>query len=99
MDGWHALSGVAPDGGQWVDQVSLGGDGERTQAEILLNQKGRSPSAQEQARTMDCDFFRPWRFMERTTCLISTSPSQNGGGKCSPSAPRIRTSWTNWKVI
>ena len=39
MDGWHALSGVAPDGGEWRDQVSLGGDGERTQAQILFNQK------------------------------------------------------------
>src|SRR6476646_9906558 len=99
MDGWHALSGVAPDGGQWVDQVSLGGDGERTQAQILFNQEGRSPGPEEQARTMDCDFFGPGWSMERTTCLISNSPSQNGGSRCRPSASRIQESWTNWKVI
>src|SRR5436190_20160090 len=99
MDRWHALPGVAPDGGQRLDQVSLGGDGERTQAQILLNQKVRSSSPEGKARTMDDDFFRPQRIMERTTCLISNSPSQNGGGRCCPPASRIQTSWTNWKVI
>src|SRR4030095_1792056 len=99
MDGWHALPGVAPDGGQRLDQVSLGGDGKRTPAQILFNQKGRSPSPQGKARTMDDDFFRPRRFMERTTCLISNSPSQNGVGRCCPPASLIQISWTNWKVI
>src|SRR6266511_4202356 len=49
---------------------------------------------------MDDDFFRSRRFMERTTtCLISNTPYQNGGGRCSPPASRIQKSWTNWKVI
>ena len=36
---------VASHGGQRLDQIALGGGGERAQAQILLDQKGRPPRA------------------------------------------------------
>src|SRR5713226_8455619 len=99
MDGRHALPGVAPDGGQRLDQISLGGDGERAQAQILFHQKGRPPNPQEEARTMDGDFHGSRRALERKTKLTSNPPSRNGGGRCWPRVSKPAGVWMNWKVI
>src|SRR5713101_5400485 len=97
MDGRDALPGAAPDGGEWLDQIALGGDGERPQTQILFNQKGRPPGPQSKTRTMGTDFFGPQRSMERTTCLISISQSRNGGSRCSPLASKLPKRSRNWK--
>ena len=47
MDRRDALSRFAPDGGQRLDQGAVGGDGERTQTQILLNQKDGQQALKE----------------------------------------------------
>jgi hypothetical protein len=72
----------ASHGGQRVDQVALGPNGEWEAAQVLLDSTARPVGVEKQARAMAGSGRRVAEFLERRgfVCLTLKNPSHNGAG-------------------
>src|ERR1017187_153398 len=81
MDGRDALPRLASNGGQRLDKVPLGRNGERAETEILLAQEGRQARVGRTARAVDESPLGPDRPLGRELCLTLNNQLRNGVGR------------------